>query len=84
MSDNEIMDSLKIAISQEQLIERVGLHVSRDDMGYSEAIIHICNDLSIDPEDIASLITGPLKAKIQVEAVRNNMLPSNNNSISLI
>ena len=84
MSDKEIVDSLKIAISQEELINKVGLYVSRDGMGYAEAIIHICNDLSIDPEDIASLISGPLKTKVQVEAVRNNMLPSKNNSVSLV
>lgn len=84
MSDKDVVNSIKLAISEEQLIERVGLHVSRDGMGYAEAIIHICTDLSIDPEDIAPLINGPLKTKLQVEAIGNNMLPSKSNSISLV
>jgi hypothetical protein len=43
-------------------------------MGYVEAIIHICEERQFDPEDITSFINGPLKEKLKLEAVKNNVL----------
>jgi len=40
-----------------------------------EAVVHICEELGVEPEDIAKLITGSLKAKLESEAQRNFLLP---------
>jgi hypothetical protein len=50
--------------------------VRRDELRYAEAIMHICETHEIEPEDIARLVKGPLKAKIELEAMRRNIIPS--------
>jgi hypothetical protein len=44
-------------------------------MTYLESIIHICDDTGIDAEDIAKIVTGSLREKLEAEARRNNILP---------
>jgi len=43
-------------------------------MSYTEAIIDICRDKEIDPEDIAKIIRGPLKDKLEAEAMERNII----------
>jgi len=43
-------------------------------MTYTEAIIEICEKKEIDPEDIAKLVKGPLKNKLEVEAMNLNII----------
>jgi hypothetical protein len=74
---NEI-DKIIPILTKDQLITLTEELVRSEDMGYAEAIIHICNERAIDPEDIAKLISGPLKDKIKAEAQRNNLLPKPN------
>jgi hypothetical protein len=47
-------------------------------LSYLEAILQICADLDLEPEDIAKMVTGPLKDKLEAEAQRNNILPKPN------
>jgi hypothetical protein len=60
------------------LTEQAEHLVRTEGMQYCEAIIHICNLNQIEPEDIASLVTGALKDKLHAEAQRNNFLPKSN------
>ena len=57
---------------------RVEKLVKTDDLHYREAIILICKELEIDPEDIAKIITGPLKEKLLVEAQSLNIVRRTN------
>jgi len=62
-------------ITKAELISRTEALVYDEGLGYAEAIVNICEELSIEPEDIAKLITGPLKNKLEAEAQKNNYLP---------
>lgn len=66
-----VITKQELAIHAERLVRSDGL-------SYIEAIIHICNELDIDPEDIAKMVTGPLRDKLEAEAQRANILPKPN------
>tara|TARA_R110002167_G_scaffold215749_1_gene420610 strand:- start:2292 stop:2534 length:243 start_codon:yes stop_codon:yes gene_type:complete len=62
------------AITKEQLRFEVDKLVYGDGMTYTESIIEICERMKIDPEDIAKLVKGPLKSKLEVEAMDRNII----------
>jgi hypothetical protein len=55
--------------------------VKTKEMSYVEAIIHYCDERTLDPEDISKLCVGSLKDKLEAEAQRNNLLPKSSNSL---
>ena len=61
-------------ITKEQLRFEVDKLVYGDGMTYTESIIEICERMEIDPEDIAKLVKGPLKSKLEVEAMDRNII----------
>lgn len=65
---------IKPAITKEQLRFEIEKLVHGDGMSYTESIIEICERLQIDPEDMAKLIKGPLKSKLEVEAMDRNII----------
>jgi len=65
-------------ITKQELAVRTERLVRSDGLTYIEAIIQICNDLDVDPEDIAKMVTGPLKDKVENEAMKCNILPRSN------
>jgi hypothetical protein len=46
-------------------------------MTYAEAICDICEKQQIDPADMAKLVNGPLKVKLEAEAKSRNIIKSN-------
>lgn len=77
-------ESIPVVLTKNSLAERVENLVLRDKMRYSEAVIHVCDDLGIDPIDIAKLITrGPLRSKIEAEAIRHNTIKTKSTSVTL-
>jgi hypothetical protein len=62
-------------ITKQELAIRAERLVRSDHLTYVEAIIHICNELDVDLEDIAKMVSGPLKDKLEAEARRSNILP---------
>jgi hypothetical protein len=66
--------SIKTAITFDELRLKVEKYVQLDKMSYSEAIIDICQDKDIDPVDIAKIIRGPLKEKLEAEAMELNII----------
>jgi len=73
-TEKEEYVELEIAITKKRLIERVEFLVRRDELTYLEAIMQVCEDHEIDPEDIGKLIDGPLKEKIESESVQLNRM----------
>lgn len=65
---------IKPAITKEQLRFEIEKLVHGDGMSYVESIIEICERMQIDPEDMAKLIKGPLKSKLEVEAMDRNII----------
>lgn len=68
---------VKPSITKEELRLQVEKLVAHDNMSYTEAIIEICERKEIDPEDMAKLVKGPLKLKLEAEAKNLNIIKSN-------
>ena len=65
-----------VAFTKKSLAEKVCLLVHTDGMKYSEALLDVCEEFEIDPHDIAKLVKGPLKAKLEAEAMKFNVIPN--------
>jgi hypothetical protein len=65
---------IKPSITKEELRIQVEKLVTQDGMTYAESIIDICERKQIDPEDMAKLVKGPLKLKLEVEAMDRNII----------
>tara|TARA_R100000234_G_C4902902_1_gene136426 strand:+ start:257 stop:511 length:255 start_codon:yes stop_codon:yes gene_type:complete len=64
-------------LTPKTLSEKANFLVEHDSMTYTEAIIEICKELELEPEDVAKLVKkGPLKEKLQAEAVNRNIVKS--------
>ena len=48
--------------------------VSKERIGYMDAIIDYCTTNDVDIDNVGSLVTKTLKEKLHLEAVENNML----------
>lgn len=85
MNKQKIKELIEPLFTKTSLIETIELHVQRDGMRYSEAIIHLCVLHELEPEDVAKLIIKtPLKEKIQIEAESLSLLPKSNNSSTVL
>jgi hypothetical protein len=65
---------VKMSITKEQLVIQTEILVHKDKMSYAEAICHLCEEKQIDPEDMAKLIKGALKSKLEAEAMDRNII----------
>lgn len=72
----EIEKQLSLVFTPKSLTQKVESLVFTEEMRYSEAIAHICEEHEIDPADIAKIIQGPLKKKIEIEAMHNHVIPN--------
>jgi hypothetical protein len=68
-------DLIVPAITKQSLALKVETYVRQDGLTYVEAILQVCDELDIDPEDIAKMVAGPLRDKVEAEAQRTNVLP---------
>jgi uncharacterized protein YdhG (YjbR/CyaY superfamily) len=55
--------------------------VLKKKLSYIDAVVHICDEKSIDPEDVKKFISPVVKEKIEAEARRLNFLPRGNTLI---
>ena len=53
------------------------------DSSYMDGVLAVCDERSIDPADISTLICRTIRQKIEAEAVRNNLVKSSTNSQEL-
>ena len=66
---------IKPKLTLPELIQKVDFLVKNDDMKYAEAIVEVCEQLELEPEDVAKLVKkGPLKNKLEVEAMNRNII----------
>ena len=47
-------------------------------MSYMEAVLMVCDDHGIDPEDVRKFVSAPIQEKIEGEAMRLNLIPRSN------
>ena len=52
--------------------------VHKNQLSYIDAVVHLCDNVNIDPEDVSKFISSILKDKIEAEARRLNYLPKQN------
>jgi|TARA_R110001592_G_scaffold127498_1_gene339327 hypothetical protein len=65
---------IKISMTREELTLQTEMLVHKDQMSYAEAICHLCEQRMIDPADMAKLVKGPLKLKLEAEAMNRNII----------
>jgi len=53
------------------------------DMTYMDAILHICEERTIDPMDVSKLISPVIREKIEVEAMSSNLVKGGGNSLPI-
>lgn len=63
-----VMSAKKFSYQIEEYVNKTG-------SSYLDAILEYCSDNNLEPESVASLITKPLKEKIEVEAMKLNLIP---------
>lgn len=47
-------------------------------LSYIDAVLFFCEENKIDEEDVKKYVSGPIKSKIEAEAMRLNFLPRGN------
>jgi len=52
--------------------------VAEKTIGYMEAILLVCSDNNIEPEDVKKFISPVIKDKLEAEAMSLNFLPKTN------
>lgn len=50
---------------------------------YMEAVLYVCENNGIEPEDVSKFVSPVIKGKIEVEAQNLNWLPRESDSIDL-
>ena len=66
-----------VMISPADIVERIYTLVAHDKLKYIEAILEVCEEFDIEPEDMTPLIQNTsLKYKVENEAMKNNVIPN--------
>lgn len=73
--EKEIEKAIVPAITKDELIHQVERMVSVEHFDYMEAVLAVTREHELEPEDVAPLITGSLKDKLEIEARKLNNLP---------
>lgn len=47
-------------------------------MTYIDAVIHVCDENEIDPEDSKKFLSSIIRSRIEGEAIKLNLLPAQN------
>ena len=71
------MDSSKF-LTKTKFTKLVEETVKDHRSSYMDAIIHICDNIDVDLEDVKKFISPVIKDKIEAEAMRVNFLPRQN------
>lgn len=71
MEDKQFLTKLKFA----KMIEN---SVVADKLSYMDAVIHLCEQNSVELEEVKKFISPVIKQKIEAEAMRLNFLPRGN------
>jgi len=58
-----------------KLVEKA---VLENRLGYMDAVLMVCDDHGIDPEDVRKFVSAPIQEKIEGEAMRLNLIPRTN------
>jgi len=65
-------------LSKKQFSELVEQTAKDKRLSHMDAVLYVCEQRSIDPLDVGPLISAPLKARIEQEAIAGRLLPGHN------
>ena len=71
MNDNKFLTKAEFS----KLVEK---NVRDKKMTYMDAVIMVCDDHGIDPQDVRKFVSNPIQEKIEGEAMRMNLIPRTN------
>jgi hypothetical protein len=71
MNDNKFLTKSEFS----KLVEK---NVLKKKMTYMDAVIMVCDDHGIDPQDVRKFVSNPIQDKIEGEAMRMNLIPRTN------
>ena len=60
---------------EKEFSKEVETHVSKNNSGYLETVIELCDKYDIEPELASKYLSKPIKEKIRVEGEERNLLP---------
>ncbi len=60
---------------EQKLLQKITAYVKGDDPSYIDAILQACEELEIEPELAAKLLSKPMKEKLEQEAATLNLIP---------
>lgn len=69
---NQIISELRA--NKKKIIDRIEFLVNIDGLSYVEAMMMVCEENEIEPEDLSKYISGPIKHKVENEARLNHNL----------
>ena len=64
----QVMSSKKFSYEIEEYVKKTG-------MSYLDAVMEYCSENKIEPETVATLISKPLKEKLEADAMKLNLIP---------
>ena len=65
----------KLFLNKNHFTKMIESNAREKNLSYMEAIIDICEENDLEPEDIAKYISGIIKDKLEAEARSLNFLP---------
>ena len=69
--EDQFLTKSKFTKLVEQTVSELGIN-------YMDAILHLCEKNSIDPEDVKKFVSPIIKNKVEAEAINLNFLPKQN------
>ena len=69
--EDQFLTKSKFTKLVEQTVSELGIN-------YMDAILHLCEKNSIDPEDVKKFVSPIIKNKVEAEAMNLNFLPKQN------
>lgn len=52
--------------------------VRHKNLSYIDAILYFCEKNNVDEEDVKKFVSGPIRSKVEAEAMKLNFLPKGN------
>jgi hypothetical protein len=77
------MDLDGLMLTKQKFSKMVEVVVKEKRISYLDAVIHLCEKINIEVEDMTKYISPAIKSKIESEATKLNLMQVKNKSIEL-
>tara|TARA_B100000925_G_C21717119_1_gene349273 strand:- start:106 stop:348 length:243 start_codon:yes stop_codon:yes gene_type:complete len=80
MTKDEIKNEFLTKSKMTKIIESTALDMK---MSYMDAILYICEDKGIEPDEVSKFISPVIKGKLEQEAIELHYIKSDSNTLPL-